>query len=129
MYYKSAQDEVQPELRRMLLRDGIRIGGGAGYPRVELHSWSESQPLDKGMSLRQVTCTVESMSTTSKGDAIAMNSENVSRLVGRKFRTDHFNVIGIVPEGLTDMEETLETQAILYRQIQVIRLFIIQINY
>lgn len=126
--YRSAQEEVQPALRAMLLRDGLKVGGSAGYPRVELHSWNELPAEDKGGSLRQVTCTVESMSTSSKGDAVAMNGENLSRLSGKKFTTEHFSVIGIVPEGLTDMEETLETQAILYRELQAFRLFIIQKN-
>lgn len=126
--YRSAQEEVQPALRAMLLRDGLKVGGSAGYPRVELHSWNELPAEDKGGSLRQVTCTVESMSTSSKGDAVAMNGENLSRLSGKRFTTEHFSVIGIVPEGLTDMEETLETQAILYRELQSFRLFIIQKN-
>lgn len=126
--YRSAQEEVQPALRAMLLRDGLKVGGSAGYPRVELHSWNELPAEDKGGSLRQVTCTVESMSTSSKGDAVAMNGENLSRLSGKKFTTEHFSVIGIVPEGLTDMEETLETQAILYRELQALRLFIIKKN-
>lgn len=126
--YRSAQEEVQPALRAMLLRDGLKVGGSAGYPRVELHSWNELPAEDKGGSLRQVTCTVESMSTSSKGDAVAMNGENLSRLSGKRFATEHFSVIGIVPEGLTDMEETLETQAILYRELQSFRLFIIQKN-
>lgn len=124
--YRSAQEEVQPALRAMLLRDGLKVGGSAGYPRVELHSWNELPAEDKGGSLRQVTCTVESMSTSSKGDAVAMNGENLSRLSGKRFTTEHFSVIGIVPEGLTDMEETLETQAILYRELQSFRLFIIK---
>lgn len=126
--YRSAQEEVQPALRAMLLRDGLKVGGSAGYPRVELHSWNELPAEDKGGSLRQVTCTVESMSTSSKGDAVAMNRENLSRLSGKRFTTEHFSVIGIVPEGLTDMEETLETQAILYRELQSFRLFIIKKN-
>lgn len=126
--YRSAQEEVQPALRAMLLRAGLKVGGSAGYPRVELHSWNELPAEDKGGSLRQVTCTVESMSTSSKGDAVAMNGENLSRLSGKKFTTEHFSVIGIVPEGLTDMEETLETQAILYRELQSFRLFIIKKN-
>ena len=126
--YRSAQEEVQPALRAMLLRDGLKVGGSAGYPRVELHSWNELPAEDKGGSLRQVTCTVESMSTSSKGDAVAMNGENLSRLSGKRFATEHFSVIGIVPEGLTDMEETLETQAILYRELQAFRLFIIKKN-
>lgn len=126
--YRSAQEEVQPALRAMLLRDGLKVGGSAGYPRVELYSWNELPAEDKGGSLRQVTCTVESMSTSSKGDAVTMNGENLSRLSGKRFTTEHFSVIGIVPEGLTDMEETLETQAILYRELQSFRLFIIQKN-
>lgn len=126
--YMNSQEEVQKALRGLLVRDGVQVGGGAGYPRVELHSWNEQAPSDKGMSLREATCVVESMSTASKGDALRMNGENLSRLAGQEPVTEHFRVIGIVPETLTDMEETLDTQAILYRQIQTIRLFIIKIN-
>lgn len=126
--YMSSQEEVQKALRGLLIRDGVQVGGGSGYPRVEIHSWNEQAPSDKGVSLREATCVVESMSTASKGDALRMNGENLSRLAGQEPVTEHFRVIGIVPEALTDMEETLDTQAILYRQIQTIRLFIIKIN-
>lgn len=122
--YRSAQEEIVPQLRRMLLRSGIQVGAGAGYPRVEIHSWTEQSPLDKGMAVRQATCTVESMSTSSKGEALAMNSENLSRLVGQKFSTEGFRVFGIVPDTLTDMEETTDTQTILYRELQTLRIFI-----
>ena len=98
--YMSSQEEVQKALRGLLVRDGVQVGGGAGYPRVEVHSWNEQAPSDKGMSLREATCVVESMSTASKGDALRMNGENLSRLAGQEPVTEHFRVIGIVPEGV-----------------------------
>lgn len=124
--YRSAESEIYRAVRELLVRDDVQVGGGASYPRVEVHSFNEGEPLDKGMSLREVTVVVESMSTSSKGEALAMNAENLSRLVGSTPDTEHFHVIGIIPSSLTDMEETLDTQAILYRQLQTLRIIISQ---
>lgn len=124
--YRSAESEIYRAVRELLVRDGVQVGGGASYPRVEVHSFNEGEPLDKGMSLREVTVVVESMSTSSKGEALAMNAENLSRLVGSTSDTEHFHVVGIIPSSLTDMEETLDTQAILYRQLQTLRIIISQ---
>lgn len=124
--YRSAESELYRTIREMLLRPGIRVGGGADYPRVEVHSYSESETLDKGMRLREVTVTVESMSTSSKGDALEMNADNLERLAGQSLETEHFHVIGIIPSTLTDMEESLDTKEILYRQLQTLRIIISQ---
>ena len=126
MMYRSAESEIYMAARELLVRDGIQVGGGASYPRVEIHSFNEGGPLDKGMSLREVTIVVESMSVSSKGESLEMNAENLSRLVGSNLDTEHFHIIGIIPSLLTDMEETLDSQAILYRQLQTMRIIISQ---
>ena len=124
--YRSAESEMYKAVRELLVRAGVQVGGGASYPRVEVHSFNEGEPLDKGMRLREVSIVVESMSTTSKGESLEMNGENLSRLVGGNLDTEHFHIVGIIPSSLNDMEETLDTQAILYRQLQTLRIIISQ---
>ena len=108
----------------MLERDGVQVGGGAGYPRVELHSFTEQPPQDKGGGLRELTVVMESISSSSYGEAVEMNSENLTRVAWQEPETEHFRVIGIVPDTLTDMTEQADTQTVLYRQLQTLRIIL-----
>ena len=119
MAYRSTQGEVYKALRRKLLRDGIPVGETAGYPRIEIHSFTENAPTDKDGMVRTLSCIVESMSTKSYGDAEEMNEGNLARLLdGRWTIGKGFTILGIVPDQLTELTEALETQEILYRQLQ-----------
>ena len=119
MAYRSTQGEVYKALRRKLLRDGIPVGETAGYPRIEIHSFTENAPTDKDGMVRTLSCIVESMSTKSYGDAVEMNEGNLARLLdGRWTIGKGFTILGIVPDQLTELTGTLETQEILYRQLQ-----------
>ena len=119
MAYKSAQGEVYKALRKQLLRDGIPVGETANYPRIEIHSFTENAPTDKDGMVRTLSCIVESMSTKSYGDAVEMNEGNLARLLdGRWTIGKGFTILGIVPDQLTELTGTLETQEILYRQLQ-----------
>lgn len=124
--YKGAQGEIEKVLRAMLLRDGIQVGSGAGYPRVEIHSFMEGEPLDKEMLIRECTVIVESMSSSSKGEAVTINDENLALLVGQEPDSDSFHVIGIVPVSHTSSDEISDTQTILYRELQKLKLIIKQ---
>ena len=127
MSYKSAQGELYKALRRQLLRPGIPVGETAGYPRVEIHSFTENGPQDKDGIVRSVSCIVESMSVKSYGDAVAMNAYNLERLLEDGWGIDKgFTILGITPDQLTELTETLETQDILYRQLQRINVLIWQ---
>lgn len=127
MSYKSAQGDLYKALRRQLLRPGIPVGETAEYPRVEIHSFTENAPQDKDGFMRSVSCIVESMSVRSYGDAVAMNADNLGRLLadGMDAGKD-FTIVGITPDQLTELTETLETQEILYRQLQRINVMIWQ---
>ena len=118
--YKSAQGEIYKALRRRLLRNGIPVGETADYPRIEIHSFTENQPQDKDGYMRTISCIVESMSPRSYGDAVTMNEENIARVLAASWHTisGGFTVIGITPDQLTELTETLDTQEILYRQLQ-----------
>lgn len=127
MAYKSAQGEVYKALRKQLLRDGIPVGETANYPRIEIHSFTENAPTDKDGMVRTLSCVVESMSVKSYGDAVTMNEGNLERLLEDGWGIDKgFTILGITPDQLTELTETLETQEILYRQLQRINVLIWQ---
>lgn len=127
MSYKSSQGEVYKALRRQLVRQGIPVGETADYPRVEIHSFTENAPQDKDGRLRSLSCTVESMSVKSYGESVAMNGENLQRLMAEGWGNGKdFSIIGITPDQLTELTETLETKEILYRQLQRINVLIWQ---
>jgi hypothetical protein len=128
MRYTSAQGEVYKALRTQLLRDGISVGDTADFPRVEIHSFAENAPTDKDGMVRTVSCTVESMSTRSYGDAVAMNEGNLERLSEEGWHVlgKGFTILSVVPDQLTELTEVLDTQDILYRQLQRINVIIWQ---
>jgi len=127
MAYRSAQGEVYKALRKQLLRDGIPVGETADYPRIEIHSFTENAPTDKDGMVRSLSCVVESMSVKSYGDAVTMNEGNLERLLEDGWGIDKgFTILGITPDQLTELTEALETQEILYRQLQRINVLIWQ---
>lgn len=125
---RSTQGELYKALRAQLLRKGIPVGDTAAFPRVEIHSFAENAPTDKDGIVRTVSCTVESMSTRSYGDAVAMNEENLERLAQDGWHAigKGLTVLSVLPDQLTELTEVMETQDILYRQLQRINVIIWQ---
>ena len=107
-------------MRQRLIRKGVAVGETAGYPRIELHSFIENAPTDKDGQVRSVSLVVESMSAQSYGHAVTMNEENLERLLADGWHVlgKGFTILGVVPDQLTELTETLETKDILYRQLQ-----------
>lgn len=128
MMYKSSQGEIYKAMRSRLARKGVAVGETAGYPRVEIHSFTENAPTDKDGRVRVVSCVVESMSVTSYGHSVSMNEENLARLLAGDWHTlgNAFQVLGVVPDQLTELTESLETKEILYRQLQRVNITIWQ---
>ena len=127
MSYRSAQGDVYKALRRQLVRDGIPVGETSNFPRVEIHTFTENAPTDKDGCLRSLSCIVESMSVKSYGDAVMMNEGNLERLLADGWGVDEgFTIIGVTPDQLTELTESLESKEILYRQLQRINVFIWQ---
>jgi hypothetical protein len=128
MKNNSAQGALYKALRKQLLRPGIPVGETAGYPRVEIHSFVENAPSDKDGCVKRLSCVVESMSTRSYGDAVEMNDENLGRLLDESWHAigNGFEVLSMVPDQLTELTESLDTQDILYRQLQRINVIIWQ---
>lgn len=126
MAYKSAYKAIAASLRTALARTGVNTGGTAAYPRVELHSWIENEPMDKGATIRTLTCTMESISTASPDAAYTMNADNLAVLSDWTYTGSDFNVFGIVPRQMQDMQEVGEN-ATYYRLLQTIEIFIQQL--
>lgn len=128
MSYRSAQGAVYKALRQALIRKGVSVGETADYPRVEIHTFTENAPSDKDGIVRSMSCIVECMSVKSYGDAVHMNEYNLAKLMADGWGEigEGFSIIGITPDQLTELTETLETKEILYRQLQRINILIWQ---
>ena len=138
--YKSAYKPIAQALAAALTRQGYPVGGTTAYPRVELHTFIENTPTDKGGAVRVLSCIVESMSSRSAEQAACMNAYNLDVLGRFRYEGDFsndfsedfclnrpFRVIGVVPTQLTELTETSDPQMFLYRVLQNIDIYIQQL--
>lgn len=138
--YRSAYRPVFEELHRRLQRPGVFVGNTAGFPRVEVHSIVENQPTDKAASVRVISCVLESMSSKSMEQAARMNEYNLGVLQDFRYSgafasdystdfqlTGDFRVVGVVWTGMNELAETTDTQAVIYRILQNIDIYVQQL--
>ena len=124
MGFFSALGNVYKAIRTALTRTGIYVGETADYPRVEIHSITESEWLDKG-SLKSVSCIVECISDKRIADVIEMNAENLRRMLESQLNLDKgWKVVGVIPGQLQSLTETTETKEILYRLLQNVTIYV-----
>lgn len=120
----SALGAVFKGLRTALTRTGVNVGGTADYPRVEIHSITESEWLDKGW-LKRVTCIVECISDRRVADVIELNNENLLRMLEKSISLDKgWKIVGVVAGQAQELTETTDTKAILYRLLQNMTLYV-----
>lgn len=120
----SALGNVYKAVRQALTRTGVYVGETADYPRVEIHSITESEWLDKG-SLKSVSCIVECISDKRIADVIEMNAENLRRMLESQLNLDKgWKVVGVIPGQLQSLTETTETKEILYRLLQNVTIYV-----
>jgi hypothetical protein len=125
----SAIGAVYKALRARLTRTGIHVGSTADYPRVEIHSITESEWLDKGHTLKTISCIVECISDKRMQDVMDMSEENLSRMLGENLMLDDgWAVVGVVSGQLQELTEVTDTAAILYRLLQNVTIYVEQIN-
>ena len=117
-YHKSAYGDIYAAVCSRLSRTGVRVGGTAGYPRVEVHTITESERQDKEGVLRTVSLTVESMSDVSLGNAVTMNQDNIRLLTASDLSLTGWTCVGVVPVQLQDLTETADSAKIIYRLLQ-----------
>lgn len=120
----SAYGDIYSALKARLDRPGVRVGGTAGYPRVEIHSIREGERQDKDGALRVVTMTVESISKSSLGEAVAMNDGNLRLLTETEIEIDGWDCLGVIPTQLQDLSETSDSAKIIYRILQEVSVFL-----
>lgn len=123
-YDVSAYGDIYSALKARLDRPGVRVGGTAGYPRVEIHSIREGERQDKDGALRVVTMTVESISKSSLGEAVAMNDGNLRLLTETEIEIDGWDCLGVIPTQLQDLSETSDSAKIIYRILQEVSVFL-----
>lgn len=121
----SALGAVYKALVSGLTRKGVKVGGTASYPRVEVHSVVEQEPIDKDGIVRIITCIVESMSEDKMADVMLMNEGNLERLVAQALNLgESWKIIDIIPGQLQVLTESTETNKILYRLLQNITVYV-----
>lgn len=124
----SALSAVFKGLRAILTRSGVNVGGTADYPRVEIHTVTESEWLDKGTTKR-ITCVVECISNKRMTDVLDMNEENLKRMLSNSLMlADDWHVFGVIPGQAQELTEVSETNAILYRLMQNVTIYVELIN-
>ena len=125
----SAIGAVFKALRGRLNRSGVNVGGTADYPRVEIHTITESEWLDKGKTLKRITCVVECISARGMADVLEMNDENLRRMLEDSLNLDDgWHIVGIVEGQAQELTETSETQALLYRLMQNLTIYVQRLN-
>ena len=127
--YSSSYKPIAAALAAALARDGYPVGGTAAYPRVELHSFVENAPTDKGGAVRVMSCIGESMSNRSAEQAANMNAYNLAVLADFRYEDagQTFRVVGVVPTQLTELTETSDPQMFIYRVLQSIDIYVQQL--
>lgn len=125
----SALGAVYKGLVARLTRKGVAVGGTASYPRVEVHSVTENEPMDKGGNIRTISCIVECMSDERMSDVMQMNEDNLTRLLSNALNIDDpWHVIYIQPGQLQELTEVSDTNAVLYRLLQNMTIYVERIT-
>lgn len=108
-----------------LTRKGVHVGGTGAYPRVEVHSVIENPPMDKGGSIKSLTCTVECISEDRLASVLQMNADNLDLLLKDSLQIDEpWHIIGIDAGVAQQLTETSDTNAIIYRLIQDLTIYV-----
>ena len=123
-HHESSYGPVYSAVVSRLSRQGVTIGRTARVPRVEVHSITEGERLDKEGQLRQVSLTVESISNASLAAAAKMNEDNIELLTSELTLPEGWACLGVVPDQLQDLTESSDTNKILYRLLQSFNIFV-----
>lgn len=104
---------------------GVMVGRTADPNRVELHSWNEGEPMDKDNRVRQLSCIVESMSTTSLGVALSNAEKSVTTILSEQdIVPEGFKIVGVIPADITQTEEMSEANNTIYKVLATMRIYV-----
>lgn len=125
----SALGAVYKGLIARLTRKGVAVGGTASYPRVEVHSVIENEPMDKGGNIRTLSCIVECISDKRMSDVMQMNEDNLTLLLSNALNIDKpWRIIYIQSGQLQELTEVSDTNAVLYRLLQNMTIYVERIT-
>lgn len=113
--HSQACDELFRHLTQAMQRQGVIVGGSAGYPRAEIVSVNEQSVLDKGGEVRQVLVTIDSMSNKGLGEAFEINQHNLDRIKDADDSTSSYQILGVTEGNTTAREDMSDTQVVFYR--------------
>ena len=122
--HESSYGPVYASVVARLKRTGVTVGKTAGYPRVEVHTITEGERLDKDGQVRQIGLTVESISNSSWGEAVTMNEGNIELLTSELVLPEGWTCLGVVPDQLQDLTESADTAKIIYRLLQTFTIWV-----
>lgn len=119
-HHTSAYRPLRASVVACLKGAGLKAGGTAGYPRVEVHTITENQRLDKEGAVRSLSLTIESISDRSMLESAEMNETAMSVLTaeGALEMPEGWTVLDVVPDQLQELPETSDSAKILYRTLQ-----------
>lgn len=123
-HHESGYGPIYAAVVSRLTRTGVRVGKSAHYPRVEVHSITEGERLDKDGAVRQVGLTVESISSSSWGEAVAMNEGNIELLTAELALPEGWTCLGVIPDQLQDLTESADSAKIIYRLLQTFTVWV-----
>lgn len=124
-YDTSAYDAVYSAVVAKLTRQGVIIGKTAFLPRIEVHTITEGQRMDKAGDVRQMELTVESISNASLAAAVTMNEKNLELLTkGALNLGTSWTCLGVVPVQLQDLTESSDSDKIIYRLLQEFTIYL-----
>lgn len=126
--HESAYDAVYSAVVSRLTRSGVTIGKTSHYPRIEVHSITEGERLDKEGLLREVHLTVESIGNASLAATVDMNETNVELLTSELTLASGWDCIAVLPDQLQDLTESSDTAKIIYRLLQSFTLYVLRVK-
>ena len=126
--HESGYGPVYSAVIARLSRPGVKVGGTAGYPRVEVHSIQEGARMDKEGQVRQITLTIESIGNASLAATVTMNEDNLELITSELVLPDGWRCFGVIPGQLQDLTETADYAKIIYRLLQSVTIFVERIK-
>ena len=125
-HHTSAYSPLYAAVVKCLGDAGLKVGGTAGYPRVEVHSISEGQRMDKEGAVRSLALTTEAISDRSLFASKEMNETAMAALTaeGALDAGEDWRVLDVVPDQLTDLPEASDSARILYRTQQTYEVWV-----
>ena len=127
-YHESAYGPLYGAVVARLKRTGVKVGGTAGYPRVEVHSIIEGERQDKEGEVRQFSLVVESIGNASLGATVQMNDDNLRLLTSGLTLPEGWQCMGVLPGQLQDLTETADSAKIIYRLLQSLTIWVTRVK-